>query len=707
MKSTGDLAVKRVVVATGISSVVTQLLVIRECLAQFRGNEFVIALILFNWLILGGLGTLLARRPGGRRWRFRATPARLGWLSLLLSAMPVLQILAIRLLRDIVFISGASAGFYQTLAYTFSVMAPYGLLVGFVLPYSLFVLRREDPGYPGARVYIADNIGDVAGGALFAFVLVTTAKPFQGILLSGLPLLFCAWFLFPKDRRFCFGPMAGAALCLIVLVSGIFLETASLKPVQGELAYYAESRFGRITVHRDREQHTVFSDGVPISTSFDPVAAEEAVHYPLAQVEQPEKVLLISAQSGMFAELAKYRLKTVDYVELNPEVTRVQFDFRLIRHIPGLRVVHRDGRAFLNGADTRYDAILVNLPEPETFQINRFFTDGFFDLARRRLTPGGVLCFSVQGFDNYLAEPQRQKISSLYHTARAFFDHVMMLPGQKIFFLCSGRPMTAGIPGRLGEKGIETRYIGRYYDGDLTGERIRQLNGLVDPATPANTDLSPRLMRIMFTQWFAKFSATPVPFFAVAGILALFCLLRSNRETFVLFTTGFMTMGSEILVIFAFQIFFGYIYTQIGLIVTVFLAGLMPGAWTGHRIRRRRRGTLMVSDLLLMLLAGIFIAVVAARGDFLSGGFFLAFGFAVSFVCGCQFPLVLGLRGDDDTAAIGAFSADLMGAAFGTLVTSTVLLPYTGITGAAVGLIILKLASLIVVGTGHEKVQQT
>ena len=61
MKNTDHRAIIRVVVATGISSVVTQLLTIREFLTQFQGNEIVIALILFNWLILGGLGTLLAR----------------------------------------------------------------------------------------------------------------------------------------------------------------------------------------------------------------------------------------------------------------------------------------------------------------------------------------------------------------------------------------------------------------------------------------------------------------------------------------------------------------------------------------------------------------------------------------------------------------------------------------------------------------------
>jgi len=53
-----------------------------------------------------------------------------------------------------------------------------------------------------------------------------------------------------------------------------------------------------------------------------------------------------------------------------------------------------------------------------------------------------------------------------------------------------------------------------------------------------------------------------------------------------LFSTGFLTMGSEILVIFVYQILYGYIYVQIGLIVTIFLAGLMPGAMLGEKLRR-------------------------------------------------------------------------------------------------------------------------
>ncbi|MEZ4568253.1 MAG: hypothetical protein R2860_15275 [Desulfobacterales bacterium] len=46
-----------------------------------------------------------------------------------------------------------------------------------------------------------------------------------------------------------------------------------------------------------------------------------------------------------------------------------------------------------------------------------------------------------------------------------------------------------------------------------------------------------------------------------------------SKEEFVLYTTGGFTMGAEILVIFAFQIFFGYIYFQIGLIVCHGISG--------------------------------------------------------------------------------------------------------------------------------------
>ena len=687
------------VIATGISSVVTQLLTIREFLTQFQGNEIVIALILFNWLILGGLGTQLARVAAGRR---NAAADRLAWFSLILSTLAVLQIMAVRRLRDMIFIQGSSVGFYATWLFSFLTITPYCLLLGFVLPYSLFVLRTGAADYPGARVYITDNIGDIIGGALFSFVLVYLVDPLTAIFLAHLPLLAAAYLLFEPSRRRQTIVLPATAAVAVVLASGVFLEMPSLAPPEGKLVYYRDTRYGRIAVHQDREQLTLFEDGVPVFSSQNRSIAEETIHYPLSQLDGIRSVLLISAEGGVMAELDKYPIQSVDYVELDPEVAAVQFRFDLIRKIKGLNVVHQDGRAYLSQVQKTYDAIIVNLPEPDTFQINRFYTDGFFYAAKKHLGEGGVLSFAMQGFDNFLAEPQRQKLSSLYNTVKAYFEHVLLLPGQKVFFLCSDRTLNSDIPAALLHKGIATDYISGFYSGNLTPERIERLNNCLDVSTPRNFDNDPYLMRLMFSQWFTKFQTSPVGFFIAIALLSFIYLIRISKEEFVLFSTGCMTMGSEILVIFAFQIYFGYIYLQIGIIITVFLAGLLPGAWLGNRLHRRGRQVLALTDLMLIASLALFILGITNFAGRLPVAYYLVFGFVVSLACGFQFPVALFLRGSDNAAAGRTFSADLIGAAGGTLLTSVVLIPYGGILWAAAGLIGLKLASLVLIGTSQR-----
>jgi spermidine synthase len=273
-----------------------------------------------------------------------------------------------------------------------------------------------------------------------------------------------------------------------------------------------------------------------------------------------------------------------------------------------------------------------------------------------------------------------------------------LLPGQKVFFLCSNRPVNTDIPAALADKGISTHYIRGFYYGNLTNERIKRLNQRIDQSTPPNLDNSPYLMRVMFLQWFSKYQSSPLGFIIAMVALTLFYLSRISREEFVLFSTGCMTMGSEIIVIFAFQIFFGYIYLQIGIIITVFLAGLLPGAWLGNKLQRHGKQALGFTDGLLIVLLGILILALNKGGDRLPVLFFLMFGFVVSLACGFQFPVALHLRGSHNAAATRTFSADLIGAAWGTLFMSVVLIPYFGIIWATIGLIAVKVISLGMIG---------
>jgi spermidine synthase len=258
-------------------------------------------------------------------------------------------------------------------------------------------------------------------------------------------------------------------------------------------------------------------------------------------------------------------------------------------------------------------------------------------------------------------------------------------------------PIEADIPARLAQIKISTRYVSAFFYGNLTNERIKYVNEAIDPTTPQNRDDSPRLIRLMFTQWFTKFDTSPVAFFAGLTLLGLIYLIFITKEEFVLFSTGAVVMGSEIIIIFVFQIFFGYIYFQIGLIVTVFLAGLMPGAFLGDRFCGQGIKLIGITDGLLVILMGALVSVIWQGGDQLPVSVYLAFGFAVSLVCGFQFPVALALRGGGNSAVTRTFSADLIGAAAGILFTSVVLIPYFGIIWAVAGLIALKIISLMVV----------
>ncbi len=697
MKNPTERHILALVVATGIASVVGQLVFMREFLSQFQGNEIVIALFFFNWLILGGIGTRLACRP-------KAFSARVLMIcSFLLVVLAVGQMAVIRLLRPMLFSLGASVGFYPILGFTFLTLAPYAGLVGFVLPYSLFLLRARYPGYPGVRIYMSDNLGDVGGGALFAFVLIFVATPMQAMLAANLLLTVLAARLFARPWIGVFG----AAAVLSVLLAGTVAEKALLQPAVGRLVHYEESRYARLTVHQDQEQITLFADGRPVYSTQDWTLAEETAHYPLSQIQDPNRILLISSVAGLMQEVSKHRPRSIDYVELDAAVSRLLFRYGLMPAPKGVHVIHGDARTWLKKAPHSYDAILVSLPDPDTFQINRFFTDGFFAVAQAHLSPRGIFSFSVEGFDNYMTAAQRAKVSSLKATVKRHFKHVHLLPGDRIFFLCRQTPLDLDIPGLLARKGIATRYVAPYFQGNISPERRGALAADLIAQAPLNTDTRPYLMRLMFAQWFAKFGTSPKVFAIVLALVFGVYLLRLPREAFVLFTTGLASMGSEILVIFAFQIFLGYIYFKIGIIVTVFLAGLLPGAWWGHGRISKSAFFLMVSDLGLIGLILIFVSALHLIGDGLPQGFFYAGGFLISLLCGFQFPLALAQAGEGNRAVAGIFAVDLVGAACGALVVSTVLIPYLGLDGTAAGLIGIKIISLLVMGGRYASDRST
>ncbi|MGD8388200.1 MAG: fused MFS/spermidine synthase, partial [Desulfobacteraceae bacterium] len=618
-----------------------------------------------------------------------------GVLSVILGTWPLLQLLAIRWAREVAFLHGSDPGFYAIFGYVLATTAPYCLMAGFILPCALEVLRRQDGSLTSGGLYITDSIGDIAGGALFGFLLVYWLHPFKTVVVTSALLLLVGLIILALGRR---GFLLGLAAVLCAAFVGVglneHLEVFSLEGQFGNIIRYVESPYGRIVVTRDQGLYTFWESGSPLEAGSDPAAVEEKVHYALSQLDHVGDVLLVSGGiGGTLDEVRKHGPRSVDYVELDPNLTRIARDIGYLYEHPLVSVKNTDGRRYIRSTKKRYDSVILDLPDPDTFQMNRFFTSEFFSLVRERLTPRGVLCFSLEYYPNYLTDLMRRKLSSIRNTALLHFRNVQIIPGGKAYFLCRNGPLTLNIPERLEAKSVPTAYISGYYWGNVTPDRIAMIQEALDASEHVNTDFQPKVMSLVFQEWFVKHGTSPKPFlWGVAGFTLLYMLFM-RREEYVLFTTGFATMGAEMLVVFAFQVLHGYVYLKIGAIVTAFLAGLLPGAAAGRLGRERAGRKLLAADMILVLGLIGFYAWLRYHGAPIHSGWFLAYGFCFSFFCGFQFPSAASIIGEDKSPAAGCLAADLTGAAMGTLAVGAILIPLLGLQAATIVLILVKVSS--------------
>jgi spermidine synthase len=686
------------IIGTGISSVTTQLITIREFLSQFHGNEITISLVLFCWLLLTGLGSLAAkavRRPSIGLYTL---------LMLVISMAPLIQILIIRGFREVLFTHGASPGFYPIFFYILLTITPYCLLTGFVLPYSLKVLNELQHSFTSGELYLTDSIGDISGGALFSFVLVYWLKPFHTIAVTSTLLILVGLLLLLKFRRR-FLLVTAVAICSVFYygATNSLFEKLTLSRQYGDVIQYIESPYGRIVISREGAQKTVWESGVPIYSGSNVTRSEEKIHYPLCQLERVKNVLLVSGGLGeTMTEVAKYSPAHVDYVELDPYLTDAAISAGMITKAPNFDIKNTDGRHYLKTSQKNYDAIVVDLPDPDTFQINRFFTSEFFSLAKKRLKRGGILSMSIEYSPNYISDIRKKKLSTLYNTARHHFENVMVLPGEEAYFLMRDAQLSSDIPGRLKTKAVQTSYIEGFYYGNVTKERIKQLDEIIDRNEYINTDFEPRLMNIVFQEWFMKHGASPNYFLIIFLVLTLIYLIFMRREEYILFSTGLVTMGVEMLIIFAFQVIYGYIYLKIGAIVTAFLLGLLPGSFVGNLSGSKNVRKLVLSETFMLALLLVFFIWVTYFKSELHPMYFLIYCFIFSFLCGFQFPVAAGIIGEKSSPAAGCLAADLYGASVGTLATGTILIPLWGIQSAVIFLIFVKTSSSVIIMTGKK-----
>ena len=117
----------------------------------------------------------------------------------------------------------------------------------------------------------------------------------------------------------------------------------------------------------------------------------------------------------------------------------------------------------------------------------------------------------------------------------------------------------------------------------LAPDRLADLDRAVAQAAEVNTDFNPTLYYYHLRYWLSQFAFRGGLLGGGLVILLAAYLWRLRAVPQVVFASGFAASALEVVLLLVYQTLYGSLYRQVGLVVTVFMAGLASGAWWANR----------------------------------------------------------------------------------------------------------------------------
>lgn len=731
------------ILVVGASGLIAQVLLLRELLVSFYGNELTVGIILANWLILEAIGALILGRAIDR----------------------IRNKIAVFVILNTVFLIGFPLCIYGARTFKLFLGIPIGMGVGMVsifwvslilaIPVSfthgglfsscakVYSLSCQSNGASAGRVYFWETLGTILAGLILTYILIPRYGSFQiAAAVSLFNAVICV-FLLCKDKV-SHRILKGLTVTLLAVLAFLFFSgewgrihklSINKQWRNVEVLDYANSVYGNITVTRRQGQYTFFSNGQPVITVPYPdlIFIEEFANMPLLFHAEPRNILVISAGAGGVIDeiLRMPSVEKIDYVELDPLILKMlkKYPTELTRRelqAERVRTINSDGRFFVKETDSSYDVILLGLSDPSDLQTNRLFTKEFFELLNSRLNPAGILAFRLSGSLTYLSEDLRDLNACILNTLKEVFPHVRVVPGDFNLFLASVSESIAEVDGnlinqRLAARNIDTKVLLPGYVNYRLHPRWQSWfkDALGDATEKINRDFSGYALFKALCLWSAQFEPWMRGIFSalqrvnlgsvisvILGLTLILLIANFRKPKFgrlavpyAIATTGFFGMLTNLVIIFAFQVVYGYLYFEIGMLIAVFMAGAaLSSIALSHYLDRIRAELKLFMGLEVAIILSTVITLYLIL-SYPQHYVFFILCFVSGFWVGAQFPLAnkIYLRMQPNFgASVGLiYSTDLLGGWLAGILSGVLFLPLLGLVNTCIIILAFKLSSLV------------
>lgn len=302
-----------------------------------------------------------------------------------------------------------------------------GLL--FALVSDMVTRRFSRLGLRLGSAYAINTLGGIIGSFLAGFVLIPFLGLPSAILVAAAVNLIAAIIVFVHGaergaRRTSRLLLAGAGLAAVswfgisvalpmwkrqVFVAGVYLRPDSYQNVSTEdiiksskILYYRDSLNATVSVHQTDD--TIFlkvGGKTDASNGIDMGTQVLSAHIPLLLHPDPKSVLVIGLGSGVtLGSAGRYPVSKLDCAEIDPAVIEGARYFKAhnydVHHDPRTTLYAADGRNFLLANPRQYDVLISEPSNPWMSGLAYLFTKEFYELARQRLAPHGVMCQWLQ-----------------------------------------------------------------------------------------------------------------------------------------------------------------------------------------------------------------------------------------------------------------------------------------------------------------------
>lgn len=297
-----------------------------------------------------------------------------------------------------------------------------GILIGVEIPFATRINNEfEELRLNISNILEKDYYGSLAGGLFFAFVglpyLGLTYTPF---VLGLINLVVSFWLFYTlqkhiseKLRKFLY--VTYCAVFIVIMAGFIYAKPLVLFGEQAKykdkIVYSTQTKYQKIVITQWQKWNSLYINGNQQLSTFDEhLYHEPMVHIPLGLTQNVKNVLILGGGDGCIArDLLKYpSIQKITLVDLDKTMLELGKTHPVFTKLNNnalnnskVTTIAKDAFNFLEESTVLYDAILVDLPDPNNVDINKLYTKEFYYLCKNSLTENGI--FITQSGSPYYA----------------------------------------------------------------------------------------------------------------------------------------------------------------------------------------------------------------------------------------------------------------------------------------------------------------